>query len=335
MRNQPLVSIVTPVYNGAQFLVECIESVLAQSYSNFEYIIVNNASTDNTGEIAEKYSLKDKRIRVFHNDLLLPIISNHNYALSLISPESKYCKIVSGDDWIYPECVALMVRFADAHPSVAIVGSYQVSGGDQGWCVRNTGLPVSQTLFSGREIGRKYLLENHYVLGNPTTNLFRCVDIRRGSSFFPNDTAEADVSACLNQLGHADFGFIHQVLSYERVHVSRITTASLQLHAYSLSKIADLCEYGALFMNPDEQAKRLNVLMREYYDLLAISVTNMRERAFWAHHEKRLNELGFPLNRTMLAKAVIVKIFNLLMNPKQTTEKLLRHMNIQQAQQVR
>src|SRR5579872_7007531 len=108
----PLVSIVTPVYNGEAYLEECIESVLAQTYTNFEYIIVNNCSKDRTGEIAERYALKDPRIRVFHNDKLLPVIANHNHAFSLMSPGSKYCKVVSGDDLIFPDCVMKMVELA-------------------------------------------------------------------------------------------------------------------------------------------------------------------------------------------------------------------------------
>ena len=53
----PLVSVVTPVYNGGKFLRECIESVLSQTYQNFEYIILNNSSTDDTLEIAEDYGM--------------------------------------------------------------------------------------------------------------------------------------------------------------------------------------------------------------------------------------------------------------------------------------
>ena len=55
----PLVSIVTPVYNGEAYLEECIESVLAQTYTHWEYIIVNNCSTDNTLDIARRYESKD------------------------------------------------------------------------------------------------------------------------------------------------------------------------------------------------------------------------------------------------------------------------------------
>src|SRR5436309_4038911 len=126
--DQPFVSILTPVYNGAEYLDVCIQSVLAQTYSNLEYIIVDNHSSDRTPEIAAKYARLDPRIRVEKNDGVLPIIANHNRAFSLISPLSKYCKVVSADDWLFPECLDRMVRTAETNPTVGIVGSYQLSG---------------------------------------------------------------------------------------------------------------------------------------------------------------------------------------------------------------
>jgi glycosyltransferase involved in cell wall biosynthesis len=82
--NEPLVSVVTPVYNGETYLAECIESVLAQTYSNWDYLILNNCSTDGTLGIAEEYARRDKRIRIQSNETLLPIIANHNKAFNLI-----------------------------------------------------------------------------------------------------------------------------------------------------------------------------------------------------------------------------------------------------------
>src|SRR4051794_20650137 len=61
---EPLVSIVTPFHNTAPYLEECIRSVLAQTYTNYEYLLVDNASTDDGGEIAARYAEKDARIRV-------------------------------------------------------------------------------------------------------------------------------------------------------------------------------------------------------------------------------------------------------------------------------
>src|SRR5437764_11981376 len=111
--SQPFVSIVTPVYNEARYLSECIESVLAQTYQNWDYTIVNNCSTDESLEIASQYAVKDRRIRVHRNQQFLPPIANYNIALQQISPESKYCKVVLEDDWIFPDCLETMVAVAE------------------------------------------------------------------------------------------------------------------------------------------------------------------------------------------------------------------------------
>ncbi len=99
---EPLVSVVTPVYNGEKYLVECIESVLAQSYRNWEYVIINNCSTDGTLAIAEGYMQRDTRIRIVNNQEFLPQIANWNHALRQISPQSQFCKIVHADDLALP-----------------------------------------------------------------------------------------------------------------------------------------------------------------------------------------------------------------------------------------
>src|SRR5215470_7570143 len=113
--SQPLVSVVTPVYNGEKYLAECIESVLAQTYVNWEYIIINNCSKDRTLEIAQYYARIDRRIRVHNNETFIGMIENHNIAFQQISPTSSYCKMVHADDWLFPECIMQMVKVAEAH----------------------------------------------------------------------------------------------------------------------------------------------------------------------------------------------------------------------------
>src|SRR5882762_1491960 len=115
---EPLVSVVTPVYNGGEYLRECIESVIAQNYTNWRYTIVNNCSTDDTLEIARQYERRDARVRVHDNVEFLPIIDNHNRAISLIDADSAYCKPLMADDWLYPECIETMVNCALTQPSI-------------------------------------------------------------------------------------------------------------------------------------------------------------------------------------------------------------------------
>lgn len=322
----PLVSIITPVYNGESYLQECLESVLSQTYSRIEHIIVDNFSTDRTGEIVEKYRAKDGRIRVCRNEALLPIIANHNKAFRLISPDSKYCKVVSADDWLYPECIERMVELAEAHPSVGIVGSYQLSGGSDKWYVRNSGLPYSTTVIPGREICRSQLLGTLSVFGTPTSTLYRSDLVRGTDAFYPNATAEADTSACFEHLKHTDYGFVHQVLSYERLHRVRQTTESLELNAYVPAAIADCMVYGPSYMTRSELDERVQELLKIYYKYLAVSALKLRDARFWEYHKKRLHELGFPLDRIRLSKGVSLKLLSLLTSPKETIELFGRRM---------
>jgi glycosyltransferase involved in cell wall biosynthesis len=320
----PLVSIVTPVYNGQTYLEECIESVLSQTYPHWEYLIVDNRSTDRTGEIAERYAKKDSRVRVHHNEVFLDIIGNHNHAFSLISPDSKYCKVVSADDFIFPDCLTRMVELAEAHPSVGIVGSYQVTGYQDDWSVRCTGLPYWRSVVNGKEMCRLHLLARLNVFGAPTANLYRCDLIRNSDAFFPNPRAEADISACIQHLRNTDFGFVHQVLSYERCHGDRISTTSRSLDAYVTSRISDLLAYGADYLTVDEQNKRLAELLDEYYIYMAIAAVNFRERNYWRFQKSRLDEFGFSLDRIKLGKAICAKLLDLVLTPKDTFRKLSR-----------
>ena len=80
--SMPLVSVVTPFYNTVDYLAACIRSVLGQTYPNFEYLLVNNCSTDGSLEVAERFAAVDKRIRLITNSHHLPQLPNYNAALA-------------------------------------------------------------------------------------------------------------------------------------------------------------------------------------------------------------------------------------------------------------
>src|SRR5215467_2703059 len=111
--SQPLVSVVVPLYNCGEFLAECLESILAQTYENWDCLIVDNCSTDNSAEIAQAFCSRDKRIRLHNNAQFLKAVPNFNNGLRRISPQSKYCKIVFADDWLFPSCLKEMVDVAE------------------------------------------------------------------------------------------------------------------------------------------------------------------------------------------------------------------------------
>src|SRR4051812_42168094 len=90
-----VVSIVTPAYNEENYLRECIESVLSQTYQDWNYTIVDNCSDDGTHEIAASYAKRDARIQVIRNDRTVSAIDNHNIAFRAISKDCKYCKLIA------------------------------------------------------------------------------------------------------------------------------------------------------------------------------------------------------------------------------------------------
>lgn len=116
----PLVSVITTSYNRARYLGWTIESVLAQDYGNFEYLVLDDRSPDGSAEVARRHE-GDLRLRVVENEVNLGDYGNRNKGLRMA--RGKYIKFVDCDDIVYPHCVSEMVAVAEAHPRAAVVFS--------------------------------------------------------------------------------------------------------------------------------------------------------------------------------------------------------------------
>jgi glycosyltransferase involved in cell wall biosynthesis len=322
--SRPLVSVVTPVYNGEKYLAECIESVLAQSYDNLEYVIVNNCSTDRTLEIARRYENEDKRIKVVTNSKFVGAIENHNIAFRRVSGNSHYCKVVSADDWIYPECIERMVMVAERNPEVGIVQGYAINAMGVRW----PGLPFDKTVFPGRGISRLYLL-GELSLAAPSSMLYRSSLIRSYDPFFPGTDPGADAAACLNCLQSCSFAVVHQIVNFERIHNESVTAMITELDSYLLDRLSLLRIYGSRYLTVEEMEARWHCALDEYYKVLAAAVVNLKGREFWRYHRRRFREeYGQSLYGGKLGKALCLKIIDLLFNPKATLEKVIRRANL-------
>ncbi|QTH42269.1 glycosyltransferase family 2 protein [Cohnella sp. LGH] len=120
----PKVSVVMPVYNGAQHLHESIESIQRQTFTDWEFIIINEfGSNDGSAEIVEMYAKGDKRIRLVQNDQRLGLGESLNKGIRLA--EGQYIARMDADDLSHPTRFAKQVELMDANPNVAICGTYQ------------------------------------------------------------------------------------------------------------------------------------------------------------------------------------------------------------------
>ncbi len=322
---KPLVSVVTPVYNGEAYLAECIESVLAQTYTHWEYLIVNNCSTDHSLEIARHYAKQDKRIRIHDNDTFLDRLPNSNHALRLMDADSQYCKIVHADDWLFPECIERMTKIAESHPSVGIVGAYRLLGTR----IDLHGLPYTCSVVPGHTLGHSALhhigrLGGLWIFGSPTSLLLRSDLIRSRNPFYNVSNFHADAEVCLDLLQSCDFGFAHQVLTYTRYHPQAATAFADDFQTYIPGELQILLTYGPRYLEPEDFARCVDNKLKQYYVFLARSGFRGKKKPFWVYHHGQLERLGHPFNQWRLFGAVAAEIADHLFNPKWAFEKLRR-----------
>lgn len=120
--NNPFVSVIMPAYNVEEYIDQAIESILDQTYKKFEFIIVDDASTDSTLRILKNYRKKDKRIILIQNKYNMGVTKSLNKALE--RPKGKYIIRMDADDWAYPIRFRLQVGLMEKNPDVVVSGSY-------------------------------------------------------------------------------------------------------------------------------------------------------------------------------------------------------------------
>lgn len=125
----PKVTVLMPAYNAEKYIGTAIESILNQTYKDFEFIIVNDCSTDSTLDIIKKYAKKDKRIRIISNKKNQKIAQTLNNGLK--EAKGKYIARLDADDWSYPERLEKQVNFMEENPDVVLSsGNMEVCDGE-------------------------------------------------------------------------------------------------------------------------------------------------------------------------------------------------------------
>ena len=119
----PLISVVIPVYNAENYLKECLDSVINQTYTNLEIICINDGSTDNSLAILQAYSRLDNRIKVFTKENEGLIGKTLNFGLAQVSPQTKYIARMDADDICVPSRIEEQYQFMESNQDVDISGS--------------------------------------------------------------------------------------------------------------------------------------------------------------------------------------------------------------------
>jgi glycosyltransferase involved in cell wall biosynthesis len=221
----PKVSIGLPVYNGENFLAPALESILNQTFEDFEFIISDNASTDRTEEICRTYAARDKRMRYYRNDSNLGASYNFNRVFELSS--GQYFKWVAHDDLCDPTFVARCVAILDQDSSVALafsktrfIDEYGEFLHDYNYKVNVSSSKPSQRFFD--LAGRDHIVVE--VFGVIRSSLLR-------QSLLMGNYVGSD-RVLLGELAlHGRFFEIPDCLFFHREHAQRSTKAFPSLHS--------------------------------------------------------------------------------------------------------
>jgi glycosyltransferase involved in cell wall biosynthesis len=317
--SQPFISVVTPFHNTAPYLGQCIESVLGQTYREFEYILVDNCSTDGSTEIAESFARRDSRIRLLRRSQFLSQVQNYNRALAEISEASRYCKMVQADDYIFPDCLRSMLEVFEKSESIGLVSSYWLKGTE----IRGSGFPHRTTIMPGKEVARLYLRRGLWVFGSPTAVMYRSSLIRKDQPFFDESRLHEDTEKCMQILEQWDFGFVHQPLSFSRRDNESISSAARTFQGEWVDRYIIVQRYAARFLQEDEATAVKKQSKLAYYESLALQAWHLREFGFWQYHKNGLKTLGEPLDWSYLVVQIARHGLEMASNPRATAVRAL------------
>jgi glycosyltransferase involved in cell wall biosynthesis len=217
--NPPLVAIVTPVFNGAQYLAETMESVQALAYPNLVHVILDNASTDATPDIIERYRGAKVPLLTARRSTTARMASNWSQAVAMTPPQAKYFRILCADDTLRPDAITRLVDVAERDVEIGLVGCLWRA---EGLCGEE--LPAGSEIFHGKSVIRRYLRREHMALSGMHM-LVRRTELDRQNPFYDDSLASFDADANLRICMTSKFGFVREELGIWRIHPDSNTSA--------------------------------------------------------------------------------------------------------------
>lgn len=220
----PKVTVLMPVYNAAAFLPDAVESILGQSLTDFEFLIVEDGSTDASFELLQNY--RDPRIRLVPNGANLGLIASLNRGLDLARGE--YVARMDADDISLPERLERQVSFLDAHREVALCGSWvdAFEGADSTlWAVPSTDAEIKANL----------LFES--VVYHPTVMMRRTLVADPSLRYDPAYPHAEDYEFWCRLASSCQFANITAVLLRYRLHQESVSQRNRELQARSAGRI--------------------------------------------------------------------------------------------------
>jgi len=276
--DMPKVSIVTPSYNHARFLHDRVSSILAQTFDNFEWIIIDDCSTDNSREILIQLTAHDTRVKLFFNKKNLGMAATIEKAIKLSL--GKYIYRAESDDVCHPTFLERMVEVLDNNPNVGFVFCSSMHIDNDGYLWGGGNQEKNDYIRHGMEVFKTLVLGD-YIAGCNIVFSRKAHDSIGGFRIKPFEIA-CDWHFCLRLCFYYDVGYISDPLGYHRIHSDNLSS--------KLNKTFEL-----------------NLFFREGYELLQNVFTFVPERYIRLRklQNKAFRSLSLSKGASLYVKAIL------------------------------
>lgn len=241
----PCVSVLMPVCDGERYLEEAIRSILDQTFRDWEFIVINDGSTDGTAEIIERYRLSDPRIRVYEQPRR-GLVAALNRGLTLA--RGAYIARMDADDVSLPDRLAVQIAFMESHPTVGVCGTWIETFGVDHPDVRR--YPADDAMI------RSWMLFES-VLAHPSVMMRREVVDRHGLSYDAAARHAEDYDLWVRAARHTDLANIPLVLLRYRSHPQQVVKKHETTKRESARRIR-LTQLHSLGLAPDDDELTLH-----------------------------------------------------------------------------
>ncbi|MFC1510448.1 glycosyltransferase family 2 protein [Candidatus Omnitrophota bacterium] len=297
----PKISVCIPTYNGAKYLRECLDSILAQTFRDFEILLVDDGSCDDTFHIAEEYARRDVRFRIEQNEHNLGLVNNWNRCLELA--EGEWIKFVFQDDFIKETCLEKFVAKIDVGTSIICCRRDFCFDDDIEEKVRKRyrnlltldNLFPEKTKISHTEFYNA-ALERHHInfIGEPSSVMFRREVFFQSGRFNPQLISLCDYEYWIRIAMNKGLSYIPEALATFRVHSLGTTALDRGRRAYRMNILDPLLILHEFCFNPLYEPLRAFAHNRSpVMDLNGILACETRKACHLAFYgDNKRNDLG-------------------------------------------
>lgn len=295
----PQISIIVPVYNVEKYLPSCLDSILKQTYYNFELLLINDGSTDKSGIICDDYALLDKRIKIFHKQN--SGVSNTRN-LGIKNATGDWICFVDSDDILESNYLQVFVNLISKHKADCYITSYKVMP-----IKKMRSIILEESCYDKTNLYNLIIkLRNNTLLGYPWNKLFRTDIIKKNNIHFDElITFHEDEIFVLQYFKHSESIYFSpkQTYNYNTKNIDSLSKKYIEIN--TIFKINDiLYELGSQFSQKKEYIEHINSY---YADHLAKSIRRLYRMPLPYKRNQRL-----AIIRLIIKKAKEKETYNFL-----------------------